>query len=276
MSQELIDTADGYFALGDLGIFLALGAVAGTLAGLLGVGGGLIIVPVLLWVFLHQGMDPSVVVHLAVGTSLASIIVTSVASIIAHNRRGAVRWPVVALLAPGIVVGAWMGAVVADLLSSIWLQRVFGCFAIVVGLQMALGLQVGAHRAIPGRWGMLMAGSVIGVVSAVVGIGGGSMTVPFLHWNSMDMRNAVATSAACGLPIALAGALGFLISGWNEQALPAGASGYLYWPALPGIVVASVLFAPLGAHLAHTLPLPLLRRIFALLLLLVGSKLLFW
>jgi uncharacterized membrane protein YfcA len=276
MSQELIDTADGYFALGDLGIFLALGAVAGTLAGLLGVGGGLIIVPVLLWVFLHQGMDPSVVVHLAVGTSLASIIVTSVASIIAHNRRGAVRWPVVALLAPGIVVGAWVGAVVADLLPSIWLQRVFGCFAIVVGLQMAFGLQVGAHRAMPGRWGMLMAGSVIGVVSAVVGIGGGSMTVPFLHWNSMDMRNAVATSAACGLPIALAGALGFLISGWNEQALPAGASGYLYWPALPGIVVASVLFAPLGAHLAHTLPLPLLRRIFALLLLLVGSKLLFW
>jgi uncharacterized membrane protein YfcA len=276
MSQELIETAGGFFTLVDLGVFLALGAVAGTMAGLLGVGGGLIIVPVLLWVFHHQGMDPSVVVHLAVGTSLASIIVTSVASIIAHNRRQAVRWPLVAALTPGIVVGAWIGAAVADLLPSIWLQRVFGCFAIIVGLQMAFGLHVHNQRPMPGRGAMLAAGGVIGVISAIVGIGGGSMTVPYLHWNSVNMRNAVATSAACGLPIALAGAFGFLFAGWGEQALPAGASGYLYWPALPGIVLASVLFAPLGAHLAHALPLLMLKRIFALLLLVVGVKLLFW
>jgi uncharacterized membrane protein YfcA len=276
MSQELIETAGILFTLGDLGVFLALGAVAGITAGLLGIGGGLIIVPVLLWWFHHKGMDGSVVVHLAVGTSLATIIVTSVASIIAHNRRGAVRWPLVAMLAPGIVVGAWMGAVVADLLPSIWLQRVFGCFAIFVSLQMAFGLQLRAQRAMPGRGEMLAAGSVIGTVSAIVGIGGGSMTVPYLHWNSVNMRNAVATSAACGLPIALAGAVGFLITGWNEQALPVGSTGYLYWPALPGIVLASVLFAPIGAHLAHTLPVTMLKRIFALLLLFIGGKLLFW
>jgi uncharacterized membrane protein YfcA len=276
MSQELIETAGGFFTLGDLGIFLALGAVAGTLAGLLGIGGGLIIVPVLLWMFQYKGMDPSVLVHLAVGTSLATIVVTSVASIIAHHRRGAVHWRVVALLVPGVVVGAWMGAVAADLLPSIWLRRVFGCFAILVGLQMAFALQVRAQRAMPDRGEMLGAGVVIGAISAVVGIGGGSMTVPYLYWNSVNIRNAVATSAACGLPIALAGAVGFLIAGWNEQALPVGATGYLYWPALPGIVLASVLFAPIGAHLAHTLPVAMLKRIFALLLLFVGVKLLFW
>jgi uncharacterized membrane protein YfcA len=276
MSQELIDTAGGFFTLGDMGVFLALGAVAGTMAGLLGIGGGLIIVPVLLWMFQYQGMEPSVVVHLAVGTSLASIIFTSVASIMAHNRRGAVHWRVVAMLAPGVAVGAWMGALIADLLPSVWLQRVFGCFAIIVGLQMASGLQVRAQRAMPGKGEMLAAGGVIGVISAVVGIGGGSMTVPYLYWNSVNIRNAVATSAACGLPIALAGGLGFLIAGWSEQALPAGATGYLYWPALPGIVLASVLFAPIGAHLAHTLPIVMLKRIFALLLLAIGGKLLFW
>jgi uncharacterized membrane protein YfcA len=275
MSQEFIVLAGYQISLGDIGIFLVLGAVAGTLAGLLGIGGGLIIVPVLLWLFLHKGMDPSVVVHLAVGTSLATIVVTSVASILAHNRRGAVQWRLVARLAPGIVLGAWAGAALADLLPSLWLQRVFGCFAIAVGLQMAFGLQVRAHRSLPGTGGMMAAGCVIGAVSAVVGIGGGSMTVPFLHWNSVNIRNAVATSAACGLPIALAGAAGFLVAGWNEQALPAGSTGYLFWPALPGIVAASVLMAPVGARLAHTLPLIALKRIFALLLLAVGGKLLF-
>ncbi len=276
MSQELIATAGYYFSLSDMGIFMALGAVAGTLAGLLGVGGGLIIVPVLLWLFQLKGMDPSVVVHLAVGTSLATIIVTSIASVMAHNRRGAVRWRVVAMLSPGIVLGAWVGAAVADLLPSFWLQRVFGCFAVAVGVQMAFGFQLHARRGLPGNGWMTLAGGVIGMVSAVVGIGGGSMTVPYLHWNSVNIRNAVATSAACGLPIALAGAVGFLVAGWNEQALPAGSIGYVYWPALPGIVVASVLFAPFGARLAHTLPVTSLKRIFALLLLVIGTKLLFW
>ncbi len=276
MSQELIETAGFYISLSDIGIFLVLGAVAGTLAGLLGVGGGLIIVPVLLWLFQLKGMDPSIVVHLAVGTSLATIIVTSIASVIAHNRRGAVLWRVVAILSPGIVLGAWAGALVADLLPSLWLQRVFGCFAVAVGAQMASGFQLHAQRGLPGGGWMTLAGGVIGMVSAVVGIGGGSMTVPYLHWNSVSIRNAVATSAACGLPIALAGTVGFLAAGWNELALPDASIGYVYWPALPGIVVASMLFAPVGARLAHTLPVTSLKRIFALLLLVIGVKLLFW
>ncbi len=258
----------------DLAIYLAVGSVAGVLAGLLGVGGGLVIVPALVWVFYGNGFDASVIVHLAVGTSLATIIVTSISSVRAHHRRGAVLWPQVALLSPGIVVGAWLGAAVADLLPTLWLQRVFGGFAILVSGQMVLGAKVESHRMLPGRAGMAAAGAVIGTVSAIVGIGGGSMTVPFLSWCSVGMRNAVSTSAACGLPIALAGALGFLVAGWNETVLPRGSSGFIYWPALLGISVASFLLAPLGARLAHTLPVSTLKRVFALLLFVIGLKML--
>jgi uncharacterized membrane protein YfcA len=258
----------------DLLIYLVLGAVAGLFAGLLGVGGGLIIVPVLLWLFSSKGMAPGVVMHLAVGTSLATIIVTSLSSIAAHQRRGAVQWRLVGLLTPGILLGAWSGAWLADLLSTLWLQRVFAAFAILVSMQMAFGFAVSAHRSLPGRSGMSVAGGLIGAVSAIVGIGGGSMTVPYLHWNGVAMRNAVATSAACGLPIALAGSVGFLVVGWGDGALPEGSGGFLYGPALPGIVITSLLFAPLGARLAHSIPVSALRRVFALLLFAVGIRLL--
>ncbi len=258
----------------ELPLFLLLGAAAGLLAGLLGVGGGLIMVPALLWMFHNRGVDPAVIVHLAVGTSLTAIIGTSLASIHAHQRRGAVRWPLVRVLAPGVLLGAWGGAMLADLLPALWLQRVVGCFAILVGLQMVFKPQIRPHRELPGRLGMTLGGIAIGSVSAVVGIGGGSLTVPFLHWNNIPLRNAVATSSACGLPIALAGAAGFLASGWGQSGLPAGSTGFIYWPALPGIVLAALVVAPLGAWLAHTLPLRALEKTFALLLLAVGAKLL--
>lgn len=258
----------------DLGAYLAVGSVAGLLAGLLGVGGGLVIVPALVWVFHGNGIAPSVVVHLAVGTSLATIIVTSISSIQAHHRRGAVRWELVAQLTPGIVLGAWLGAALADALPTLWLQRVFAGFVIMVGLQMLLGAHAEARRQLSGKPGMFLVGGVIGMVSAVVGIGGGSLTVPFLNWCGVHMRNAVATSAACGLPIAVAGAIGFVVAGWGDIALPEGTTGFVYWPAFVGISIASFLLAPLGARLAHSLPLPILRRVFAALLLAVGSKML--
>jgi uncharacterized membrane protein YfcA len=256
----------------DLGVYLLTGGVAGLFAGLLGVGGGLIIVPALIWLFHGNGFHPSLIVHLAVGTSLATIIVTSISSIRAHHRRGAVRWPLVAQLTPGIVVGAWLGAAVADLLPTLWLQRVFAAFVILVGLQMLLGARAEAHRELPGNAGMITAGSLIGLISAIVGIGGGSLTVPFLNWCSVDMRSAVATSAACGLPIAVAGTLGFVVAGWGEQLLPAGSSGFVYWPAFVAVSVASFLLAPLGARLAHSLPLAALKRVFAALLFVVGIR----
>jgi uncharacterized protein len=253
--------------------YLLTGMVAGVMAGLLGVGGGLVIVPVLVWLFRKIGMDESIVMHLVVGTSLATIVVTSISSVRSHHKRGAVRWPLFRQLAPGIVVGALLGAAIAEQLDTLWLQRVFGLFAIIVSFQMAFSNRVKPHRQLPGRVGMASAGGLIGMVSSVVGIGGGSMTVPFLSWNNVPMVNAVATSSACGLPIAVAGAAGFLVAGWGNAALPAYSSGYLYWPAVAGIVVTSFLMAPVGAGLAHSLPVKSLRKIFAALLLVIGIQL---
>lgn len=254
--------------------YLVLGAGAGVLAGLLGVGGGLVIVPVLLWLFRGQGFDEGVVLHLAIGTSLGTIVATSLSSIRAHHRRGSVRWDLVARLTPGILVGAWVGAWVADQIQTLWLQRMFALFVVSVGVQMLLNPRVGGHRDPPGWAGMGAAGGVIGTVSALVGIGGGTMTVPFLAWHRVEMVKAVGTSSACGLPIALAGALGFAVMGWGEPSLPPVSTGYLYWPALLGVAAASVLTAPIGAWLAHSLPVAVLKRVFAALLLTVGAKLL--
>jgi len=255
-------------------LYLALGAFAGLMAGLLGVGGGLIIVPVLAGIFQHQQMSAAVIMHLAIGTSLATIVVTSVSSVRAHHQRGAVLWPVVWRLTPGIVIGAWLGAVVADALPSAVLSKIFAVFVLVVAAQMAFGAKPAPHRELPGAPGMLATGGVIGAVSAIVGIGGGSLTVPFLTWCNTPMRQAVATSAACGLPIALAGAIGFIVTGLNAAELPAWSLGYVYGPALVGVAFASMLSAPLGAKLAHTLPAEVLKKVFAVFLMLIGVKML--
>ncbi len=275
MSHFISELVTVWPMLQEVLIFLALGMVAGLSAGLFGVGGGLIIVPTLLWVFKSAGIDSSVVMHLAIGTSLATIIVTSLSSVYAHNKRKAVLWNLVVMLTPGIVLGAWLGAAIADMLSTLWLQRVFAVFVLSVAIHLGLDMDFGRHRDLPGRVGMAVAGSIIGMVSSIVGIGGGSMTVPYLHWNRVDIRNAVATSSACGLPIAIAGTLGFVVAGWGEDALPSGSSGYVYWSAMPWIVVASFIFAPMGARLAHSLPTKILRRLFALLMFVIGVKLMF-
>ena len=251
--------------------YLLLGIFAGVVAGLLGVGGGLIIVPALVLLLGLQGIEPVHIVHIAVGTSLATIVITSVSSSWAHHRHGAVLWPVFARLSPGIVIGALLGAAIADYMSATILRRVFGTFELLVALQMVTGARPDAHRGVPETTGMLLgAGGIIGAISSVVGIGGGTMTVPFLVWCNVSMREAVATSAACGLPIAIAGATGFVITGWNESGLPEWSSGYIYWPAFAGIVFMSSLFAPLGARLAHRLPVASLKKLFALLLCVLG------
>jgi len=230
-------------------------------------------VPTLLWVFQRYGFDQSIMMHLAVGTSLATIIVTSVSSIHAHNKRKAVQWRLFFMLTPGIVLGAWLGAATADQLSTVWLQRVFAVFTMLVALHLVLELDFGSHSTAPGRAGMTLAGVVIGMISSIVGIGGGSMTVPYLHWNGISIRNAVATSSACGLPIAVAGTLGFVVAGLDQEGLPSGSGGYVYWSAMPWIVITTIIFAPVGAGLAHSLPTRTIKRLFALLLFLVGIRL---
>ncbi len=254
--------------------YLMLGAFAGIMAGLLGVGGGLIIVPALAWIFRGQHMSEAIIMHLAIGTSLATIVVTSISSVRAHHRWGAVLWPTFWRLTPGIVVGAWLGAAVADALSSFVLQKIFALFVLAMAGQMGFGAKPAPHRDLPGTSGMLATGGVIGTVSAIVGIGGGSLTVPFLTWCNISIHQAVATSAACGLPIALAGALGFIVTGLNAPGLPNWSLGYIYGPAWVGIALVSMLSAPLGAKLAHTLPTGTLKKVFAVFLALIGFKML--
>lgn len=255
-------------------VYLLVGAIAGTIAGLLGVGGGLIIVPVLALLFQQWGFAGSVLMHLAIGTSLATIVVTAVSSMYAHHKHGAVDWTVFRQLTPGIVAGALAGAVVADFMSARALRLFFGVFEIAVAIQIGFQLMASPRRTLPGTVGMTAAGGVIGALSAVVGIGGGTLTVPFLVWCNITLRKAVATSSATGLPIAVAGAVGFVVTGWDAPQLPAWSSGYVYWPALTGIAAASVLFAPVGARLAHTLPVHVLRRFFAIFLAVLGVRML--
>ncbi len=251
-------------------LYLLLGAAAGLLAGLLGVGGGLIIVPVLAWILPSQGIPSSSVMHTALATSLATILFTSLSSVRAHHQRGAVRWDLVALLAPGILLGALLGAFLADLLPSSRLRQIFGLFELLVAIQIGLALIPPARGGIPGRLGNTLAGGGIGTLSALVGVGGGTLTVPYLVWCSVTMRQAVATSAACGLPIALAGTLGFVVAGWSLTDEVPWTLGYLYLPALLGIAIGGIAFAPLGAALSHRLPAHHLKRLFALLLAVLG------
>jgi len=243
--------------------YALLGLFAGLSAGLLGIGGGLIIVPVLAGLFASQGFAAQHVMQLAVGTALATMVFTSLSSTWAHHRRGAVHWPLMRQLSIGIVMGGWLGGVLAVWLGGLLLAGLFGVFELLVATQMAFGKPPAPHRTAPGRLRNLVSGVLIGVVSTLLGIGGGTMTVPFLVWHNVDVRQAVGTSAACGLPIGLVGAFGFLVVGWGRADLPAGASGYLYWPAVLAISVTSVLGAPMGAWLAHRLQRQLLKSVFA-------------
>jgi hypothetical protein len=251
-------------------LYLILGGFAGVLAGLFGVGGGIIIVPVLVLSFTAQGFSPDVLTHLAVGTSLATIVFTSINSILAHHRKGAVRWPIVLWMTVGILVGTAVGTLTAAAIQGPVLLKIIGVFAIVMAIQMGLNLKPKASREVPGKPGLTLAGGVIGWASAIFGIGGGSLTVPFLSWRSVPMQQAVATSAACGLPIAIVGALSFMLVGWNEAQLPQWSLGFVYLPAMAGIAITSMFFARIGANLAHRLSPLVLKRLFALLLLGVG------
>lgn len=254
----------------EFALYLVLGAIAGILAGLFGVGGGIIIVPVLVFSFTAQGFAPEVLTHLAVGTSLATIVFTSINSIREHNRRGAVQWNLFVWLAPGILAGAAVGGVTAALIQGPILQKIIGVFAICVALQLALNLTPKNPRPLPKRPELVAAGGIIGWASAIFGIGGGSVTVPFLVWRSVSIQQAVATSAACGFPIAFAGAVVFMSTGWHESHLPEWSLGFVYLPAVLGIALTSMFFARFGARLAHRLPPLLLKRLFALLLTAVG------
>lgn len=254
--------------------YLVLGASAGILAGLLGVGGGLIIVPVLLMIFSFLGFDASFVMHMAIATSLWTIVLTALMSAYAHHRHGAVLWRDVWLLTPGMILGAALGAMLADGMSNTALRYFFALFEIVVAMQMMFSIMPGEGRKEPGIILASTTSLLTGGLSAVLGIGGGTVTVPFLHWCGRSIRQAVATSSVCGLPIALSGGVFYILLGSDEKGLPQNTLGYLYWPAFLTISITSVLLAPLGAKLAHTLPIATLKKTFAALLFLIGMRML--
>lgn len=255
-------------------LYLTTGAFAGVLAGLLGVGGGLVVVPLLTFVFSSQHLPPSYILHLALGTSLASIVFTSVSSLRAHHSRGAVNWQVVRTISIGILTGTLLGSWVAAQLSTRFLNVFFVLFLYYVAVQMLLNIRPKPSRTLPGGGSMFGVGNVIGGVSSLVGIGGGSLSVPFLVWCNLPMHNAVGTSAAIGFPIAVAGALGYILNGLSVSALPDWSLGFVYLPALAGVSIASIFTAPIGARLAHRLPVGQLKKFFALLLIVMGTKML--
>ena len=253
-----------------------MGAFAGIMAGLLGIGGGALIVPVLVIVFEMQKVNPDIIMQAALGTSLATIVFTAMSSIRAHHRRGAVDWQIFRRITPGIIIGSLAGAGIAKLLTSHVLHIMFVVFMFAVAAQFARGsMAASAHRRLPGALGMTAAGLVIGIASALFGIGGGSLSVPFLTWCSVPVRQAIATSAAIGLPIALSATIGFIFAGWGDPRLPPLSAGYVVLPVFIGIVAASTLAAPLGARLAHRLSENTLRRVFALFVAILGVRMLF-
>lgn len=254
--------------------FLILGAVVGFVAGLLGVGGGAIMVPVLTSLFVTLNFLPEHLLHMALATSMASIILTSIASARTHQKHQAVLWPVVRLMSTGIVLGTFGATFIASLLPTLPLAIFFSCFMAYVALQLLLNIKPKPSRGLPGALGMTATGVGIGGISALVAIGGGSLTVPFLTWCNVRVQQAIGTSAAIGLPIALSGSIGYAIAGWEQVDLPQFSLGYIYLPAVLLISAVSFFTAPLGASLAHKLPVPTLKKIFALLLLGLSAKML--
>ncbi|MFH7766962.1 sulfite exporter TauE/SafE family protein [Acinetobacter sp. BSP-28] len=257
----------------ELIIFLVIGAFAGFAAGLFGVGGGTIIVPLLYIVFTQMGYDPAVVMHLALGTSLATIVVTSISSLMAHHKKDGVMWPVFKNLAPGMAIGCFFGAGIAGWLSGIHLQLIVGLFLIWVAYNMFMGAKkaVDTNKSLPSTPTQVGAGAGIGIASAMFGIGGGSLTVPYLNHYGVVMQKAVGTSAACGLPIAIAGALGFMFFGMKAQVNVPNTIGFVHLYAFLGISIMSFFTAKFGAKAAHALSPSVLKKCFAALLICVGS-----
>lgn len=253
---------------------LALGAFTGLMAGMFGIGGSMLMVPFMIWLMERLGVSPDWQVQAAIGTALATICFSSLSSVRAHHKRGAVRWPVVFGLSPGILLGSYLGAWIATQLNRRALAIVFGIFVCFSAWQMIVNRKPKPSRELPGRAGMVAAGGGIGVLSGLLGAGGGFVSVPFMVWCNVPIQNAVATSAALGFPIAIAGTASYIINGWNLQGMPAGFMGFLYLPAVVVISIASVSTAPIGARIAHGMDTTSLKRAFASVLLVLGGTML--
>jgi uncharacterized membrane protein YfcA len=254
--------------------YVAIGAIVGFFAGMLGIGGGAIMVPLLVILFEAQGLPKSQILHLAVGTGMATILFTSVASVRAHAARGAIRWDIARDITPGILVGGLAGSWIASLIPPLVFAAFFTVVIYAAATNLLLDRKPRPSRETPGLAGMFAFGFVVSAVSALTAIGGAFMTVPFMLWCNVPMLQAIGTAAAIGFPIAAAGTAGFIVTGLRETALPPYSVGFVYLPAMAGIVVSSVLTAPLGAAAAHKLPTVWLKRIFAFLFYAMATRML--
>lgn len=254
--------------------YLSLGAVVGFFAGLFGIGGGGIMVPVLTTFFVTQRFPTEHIVHSALATSMAAIITTSLSSLKAHHKRGAVNWSIVKGMSTGILLGTFAATFLASYLSSLPLAIFFVIFMFYVAFKILLEPKSSTRRELPNTLGLSAVGGGIGIVSALVAIGGGTLTVPFLTWCNIKIQHAIGTSAAIGLPIALAGTLGYFISGLDAKGMPEYSLGYIYLPAVVLISAVSFLTAPTGVKLAHSLSVGILKKLFAGLLVLLALKML--
>lgn len=255
-------------------IYLLMGLFVGFFAGLLGIGGGLILVTLMVYLFTVQGFPADRLLHLALGTSITSIVFTSISSLRAHHKHGAVRWDILRAAVPGLIVGTLLGTVVADQLQSKYLAIFFVVFVYYSAVQMFANVKPKPSRQLPGKAGMTVVAVVVGIVSSLVGVGGGVMTIPLMSLCNVPMRQAIGTSAALGLPIAIAGAVGFIVTGLGKDHLPALSLGYVYLPALVGIVIGTFVTVPWGARMAHSMPVTTLKRIFAVILFILATRML--
>lgn len=255
--------------------YLLLGVFIGYLSGLLGIGGGLILVPVLLFMFDAQYFAAQNAMHLALGTSIATILFTSLASAWQHHAHKAVNWKFFFMITPGILSGTLIGAIIVKYVQVLHLTLFFALFVYAVAIQMLLELKPVATRDFPANREIAAAGAIIGCISSMVSIGGGILSVPYMVWHKLPLRNAIATSAAIGFPIAVGGTLGYIFNGWNAADLPRYSVGYVYVPALLWLVTGTVATAPFGARATHRMPVPVLRRIFAVVLVLLATRIMF-
>jgi len=260
--------------MGWIAAYLGAGALVGVLAGLLGIGGGMTLVPVLAALFTAQGYLPDHIVHLALGTAMASIVFTSASSVREHWRLGGVDMTIVRRMAPGLVTGSLLATLAAGRISQRHLALAFVVIVYAGATQMLLNRKPVAHRPLPGAIPLFCAGLLIGTVCGLVSAGGAFLTVPFMLWCAVPLRTAIGTAALLGIPVAMVGTVGYLISGWGIAQLPPWSAGFILLPALAGLVSGSVMTAPFGARMAHRLPVLALKRIFAVLLYLLATKML--
>lgn len=253
-------------------LYMLIGSAVGTFSGLIGLGGGVIMVPALLWAYKAQGISDNLAIHMAAGTSLSVIVFTSLFSLYNHLKRGAKIQPIYRQLAAGIIIGTMLGAIFGHFLPARMIEILFGVFILFVSIRMVLAIKPKPGRKLPGKLGMFLVAGGIGGKSGVLGVGGGAVTTIFLNYCNVPLRNIIAISAACSSTVAVVGAVSFMLIGYNMPNLPAWSTGYVYWPGFLGILLTGPIFAKLGTMLSYKLPVEILKRILGVILVMAAIK----